>query len=334
MSDDKQTIVIGMPEGYWNILDEATVDRLLNPHSGLRVEAASDPNEFSELARKADGIMVFNFGVPPELLDQGSRLRWVHSLPAGTDELMTPELAAAEHVALTASKGPHAPLIAEHMVLLMLSLARHMPALVKDQSEHNWVRDEKGNVPRTSTQMFGKTVAILGVGQIGEHLARMCKVGFGMRVLGMSRTSRDSRHVDRYFDRSELLDALGEADVVALCLALTPATRIVIGKAELEAMKSTALLINGARGGLIDETALIEAMNAGVIGGAGLDTVALEPLHADSPLWDLPNTIITSHVAAFTDGLGKEMANFWIENMRRFAENEPLLGTVHRHEGY
>ena len=216
----------------------------------------------------------------------------------------------------------------------MLSLARHMPALINDQADHNWARDEKGGVSRVSTQMLGKTVAVLGVGQIGGHLARMCKAGFGMTVLGMSRTSRDSLHVDRYFDRSELLDALGEADVVALCLALTPSTQNIIGKAEFEAMKPTAYLINGARGGLIDETALIEAMHAGAIGGAGLDTVALEPLPAESPLWDLPNTIITSHVAAMTDGVGIEMADFLVENMRRFAENEPLLGTVHRHEGY
>lgn len=334
MPDDKQTIVIGMPQGYWNVLDEVTLGRLLKPHPNLRVESANDPDRYAELVPEADAIMVVKFGVPTELLGQGSRLRWIHSIPAGADRLMSPELIAAEHVAITASKGPHAPLIAEHYILLMLSLARQMPALMKDQAEHRWARDEKGGVSRLSTQMLGKTVAVLGVGQIGEHLARMCKVGFGMRVLGMSRTSRDSRHVDRYFDRSELLQALGEADVVALCLALTPATQNVIGRAELEAMKPTAFLINGARGGLIDEAALIDAMNAGVIGGAGLDTVALEPLPADSPLWDLPNTIITSHVAAFTDGLGKEMANFWIENMRRFAENEPLLGTVHRHEGY
>ena len=183
-------------------------------------------------------------------------------------------------------------------------------------------------------QMLGKTVAILGVGQIGKNLARMCKVGFGMRVLGMSRTSRDCEYVDRYFDRSELHQVLGEADIVALCLALTPSTENIIGKAELEAMKPTGFLINAARGGLVNEVALIEAMKAGVIGGAGLDTVELEPLPSDSQLWDLPNTIITSHVAAFTDGLGLEMANFWVENMRRFAENQPLLGTVHRNEGY
>lgn len=122
--------------------------------------------------------------------------------------------------------------------------------------------------------------------------------------------------------------------MVALCLALTPSTERIIGEAEFEAMKSTAFLINAARGGLIDEDALIDAMNTGKIGGAGLDTVDSEPLPEDSPLWDLPNTIITSHVAGFTDGVANEISDLLIENIRRFADNEPLLGRVHRHEGY
>ena len=209
MADDKKVILLGVPQGYWNIFGEAASERLLNPHPNLRVETASDPDKFAELAHEADGIMIVRFAVPNELLAPGSRLRWIHSIPAGINTLMSPELIAAEHVAITASKGPHAPLIAEHYILLILSLARHMPALIKDQAEHNWSRDEKGGVTRVSTQLLGKTIAILGVGQIGENLARMCKVGFGMKVLGMSRTSRDSRHVDRYFDRSELLQGPG-----------------------------------------------------------------------------------------------------------------------------
>ena len=334
MPGEKLSVVIGMPEGYWNLFDEETTARLLDPHPNVVVETARDAERFTEKASQADGAMVIDFGISPELLKQDSRLRWVHSIRAGTDDLLTPELIAAEHVAITASKGPHAPLIAEHTVLLILSLARDMPALVKDQEEHRWVKDDRGNVPRVSIQMLGKTIAILGVGQIGENLARMCKVGFGMNVLGMSRTTRDSKHVDRYFERSELHEALGEADVVALCLALTPSTRGILGKAEFEAMKPTSFLINTARGGLIDEDALVNAMNTGMIGGTALDTVDAEPLPENSPLWDLPNTIITPHVAAFTDGVANEMANFWIENIRRFADGQPLLGIVHRHEGY
>ncbi|MCH7712243.1 MAG: D-2-hydroxyacid dehydrogenase [Chloroflexi bacterium] len=323
-----------MPPGVWGVVGEETKERLINSHPAVIIETASDPERFAAELPLADGVLVFSFSIPDELLNPGSRLRWVHSIRAGSEQLLTPALVAAEHVAITASKGPHAPLIAEHMVLLMLSLARHMPALIKDQEEHNWRSAGQGDGNPLSIQMLGKTITILGVGQIGENLARMCKIGFGMKVLGMSRTTRGSAHVDRYFDRSALHEALGEADVVALCLALTPSTNAILGKAEFAAMKPTGFLINGARGGLIDEDALIDAMTRGTIAGAGLDTVGEEPLPENSPLWDLPNTIITSHVAAYTDGMGNEVGGFMIENIRRFAENEPLLGIVHRHEGY
>ncbi len=334
MANGKLSVLISMPQGYWSLFDEVAMAKLLNAHPNVVVETTGDPERYAEKLPEADGAMVIDFGIAPEVLEPGSRLRWVHSIRAGTEDLLTPELITAEHVAFTASKGPHAPLIAEHMVMMMLSLARHVPALIKDQENHRWGKTSLGGAVRISAQMLGKTIAILGVGQIGENLARMCQVGFGMKVLGMSRTSRDSQHVDRYFDRSELHDALGEADVVALCLALTPSTVGIIGKAELETMKPTGLLINAARGGLINEEALSNAMNAGTIGGAGLDTAGLEPLPESSPLWDLPNTMITPHNAAMTDGVGNEVGGFMSENIRGFAENEPLLGVVHRHEGY
>lgn len=210
MTGERLSVLIGMPQGIWNVLNEETKARLLNPHPNVNIESANHPEQYAELLPRADGVLVFGFGIPNEVLQPGSRLRWVHSIPAGVDDLLTPELVAAEHIAITASKGPHAPLIADHMVLLMLSLARNMPALIKDQEAHRWVNYARGDVPRISIQLLGKTIAILGVGQIGEHLARMCKVGFGMKVLGMSRTTRDSKHVDRYFDRSELHEALGK----------------------------------------------------------------------------------------------------------------------------
>lgn len=232
MANEKLSVLIGMPQGYWKFFDDETTQNLLIVHPNVVVETTGDPERYAERLPEADGAIVIDFGITPEVLKQGSRLRWVHSIRAGTEDLLKPELIAAEHVAFTASKGPHAPLIAEHMVLLMLSLARQMPGRLKDQENHRWGKDTQGNVPRASIQMLGNTIAILGVGQIGEYLARICKVGFGMKVLGMSRTSRGCQHVDRYFDRSELHEALGEADVVALCLALTPSTKGIIGKAE------------------------------------------------------------------------------------------------------
>ncbi len=156
-----------------------------------------------------------------------------------------------------------------------------------------------------------------------------------MRVLGLSRTRQDNPYVDRYVDRADLHAALGEADVVALCLALTPSTERMIDAAALAAMKPTGLLINVARGGLIDEPALVDALQAQRIGGAGLDATTIEPLPADSPLWTMPRVIITPHVAPSRDPRTMvQLVNFWCDNIRRFAQGEPLRGIVNRREGY
>ena len=223
------------------------------------------------------------------------------------------------------------PMMAEHALLLMLALARDLPGFVRDQTERRWrfLADE-----RPMVDAFRKTVLIMGVGAVGSHLARMCKVGLRMRVLGMARTRRDDPHVDRYVERPDLHAALGEADFVVLCLALTPETERIIDAAALAAMKPGASLINVARGGLVDEEALIAALRAGRIAGAGLDTTVIEPLPMESPLWSMDNVIVTPHVSPGRDRFASEFVAFWSENIRRFAEGEPLLGMIDRHARY
>ena len=182
----------------------------------------------------------------------GARLRWVQTTTAGVDQAVPPDLLAAGHVTLTCIKGPPGPLMAEHAVLLMLALSRNLPAYLKNQREHIWRREGQDWLP-----LHGQTIAILGVGSAGGNLARVCKTGFGMTVLGMTRTPREIPHVDRAFGKSDLLSVLPEADFVVLCLPNTPQTRHIIDAAAFDAMKPTACLINVSRGALIDEEALI-----------------------------------------------------------------------------
>jgi D-2-hydroxyacid dehydrogenase (NADP+) len=165
-------------------------------------------------------------------------------------------------------------------------------------------------------------------------MARICGAGFGMRVLGLARTRRDNPHVDRYFERADLHAALAEADAVLLALALTPETARIIDGPALAAMKPTAFLVNVARGGLVDGEALVDALRAGRIAGAGLDAPPGEPLPPDHPLWGLPNAIITPHNAPQTDRWLDHLVEFWRENIRRFAEGRPPLGAVDREAGY
>ena len=149
----------------------------------------------------------------------------------------------------------------------------------------------------------------------------------------MTRTRRDDPHVDRFFERRELHAALAEADFVVLALALTPETDRILDAAALAAMKPSAYLINVSRGVQVDEAALIEALRSGRIAGAGLDAVTEEPLAPESPLWAMPNVIITPHVSPGRDRFAERMVDFWCENVRRFGEGEPLLGAVDRARG-
>ena len=333
MADEKKLVVFGAPAGLQAAVGEAELARLEQAHPAVRVEVTQDRERFGRLLPEADGVIVFvDFArLLGPALRPGGRLRWIHSIPAGVNHLLTPEVIAAEYVTLTSTKGPMGPLMAEHIVLLMLALARDLPGFLRDQAGRRWrfLSEE-----RPMLDLWGRTVAILGVGSVGGSLARICKLGFGMRVLGMSRTRRDDPHVDRYFERAELPAALAEADFVALTLALTPETRRIIDADALAAMKPGAFLINVTRGDLVDEDALVAALREGRIAGAGLDSVVEEPLPPESPLWSAPNVIITPHVSPGRDRFGAEVVDFWCENIRRFAEGEPLLGIVDRVAGY
>ena len=328
-----QFVLVGSIPYLRTVAGDAAFARLEAAHPRVRVRVVEDADSFAALLPEADGVIVWpSYSIPSSFLRPDGRLRWVQSMPAGVDSLLTPDLAAARHVTLTSSKGPMGPAMAEHAVLLMLALARDLSGFVVDQQAKRWSR---GGRELGMTQLLGKTVAILGVGAVGHNLARICKQGFRMRVLGLARTRLDDPSVDRYIARSELHSALAEADFVALCLAHTPATDRIVDAAALASMKPAAFLVNVARGKLVDEEALVEALRNREIAGAGLDATAVEPLPTDSPLWTMPNVIITPHVAPARDPLTSvAMVDFWVENIRRFAEGQPLLGLVDREEGY
>jgi phosphoglycerate dehydrogenase-like enzyme len=314
------------------IIGEATLHKLDDAHPQVVVTIVENEALFADLGPGADGILVFpGFHIPASWLLPDARLRWVQSITAGVNDLLTPELIAADHITISATKGPMGPLMAEHVVLLMLALARNLPSFLQDQAQRHW-RHLSGE--RSMVQLYEKTIVILGVGAVGGNLARICKAGFGMHVWGLARTRHTNPYVDRYFDKAELYIALAAADVVALCLPLTPETEHIIDARALAAMKPGAYLINVARGGLVDEEALIGALQHDHLAGAGLDATAVEPLPAESPLWAMPNVIITPHVAPGRDRLAEHMVDFWCENIRRFAEGQELLGVVDRYAGY
>jgi D-2-hydroxyacid dehydrogenase (NADP+) len=291
------------------------------------VEVTPTPEAWAARVGEADGVIGW-FGSTAGLLARAPRLRWLQAIGVGAEALLIPELVAAEHVALTASKGPLGGPIGEHAVALLLALARRLPALGRQQAAGQWRR------VTPMTELAGATVAILGLGAVGGTVARICRAGFGMRVLALVRTPRDHPHVDRAFERRDLSEALAEADAVVLALPRTPATEQIVDAAGLAVMKPGAYLVNVGRGQLVDEAALVEALRAGRLAGAGLDVASTEPPPPESPLWTLPNVLLTPHQAPLTDRMADHLVAFWRENIRRFADGRPLLGLVDRQLGY
>lgn len=179
-------VIVNLPSSIAQELRQS----LVSAHPRAEVAPVDDPDRFAELLPRADAAMLMPDLAPllgPALVP-GGRLRWLHSVPAGAEGLLTPEVVAAEHIALTSSKGPMGPLVAEHALLLLLALARDLPGYAHNQAARRW-RIPAG--ARPMRDLFGKTVLILGVGGIGGHLARACRVGLQMRVLGTARTRRD-----------------------------------------------------------------------------------------------------------------------------------------------
>ena len=231
------------------------------------------------------------FGMPrafdAPLLDSAARLRWVQVGTAGTDFLVRiPTLRRGTLVSST--RGIHGPQMAEMALMLMMALGRRLPQCLANQREHLWNRPEQ-------RRLHGKTVVIVGIGQSGGQLGVLCKA-LGMTVIGVSGRGQ-APGFDRVVPREQLLEVLPEAHFVVLVVPYEAATHHLINARALEAMRPDAFLVNIARGGVIDEPALIEALRAKRIAGAALDVASKEPLPPESPLWALDNVVITPHCA-------------------------------------
>ncbi|WP_240415418.1 D-2-hydroxyacid dehydrogenase [Paenibacillus periandrae] len=253
-------------------------------------------------------------------------LRWVHCDHAGLNNCAWPEI-FDRGLLVTGSAGRSAPALAEHALFFMLALAYRAPDFIDAQRAHHWGISGQDQL----RGLFGQTIGIIGMGHIGKELAVRTK-SMGMRVLGYRRSAESpSLGVDRLYcgENGETMDEiLAESDFIVLALPLTNKTHHLIGKRELDLMKPTACLINMARGAVINESALVETLYAGHLGGVGLDTFSQEPLPKESPLWDAPRTLITPHTTPqVPDRTGRSL-DIISENARRFREGKPLLNQL------
>ena len=245
-------------------------------------------------------------------------LRWLHTFSAGVDSPVFAEF-VRRGARLTTSSGSSARPIAQTVVMMILGLSRDMPAWMRAQRAHEWA-------PHVGEEVDGANVAIIGMGPIGEETARLT-MALGMNTVGCRRAIAGNEPCETR-ELSALPELLGWADYVVLALPLTPDTEGLIGPDELAMMRSSARLINIGRGGLVDEPALVEALQRGRLAGAGLDVFAVEPLPAESPLWDMPNVIITPHNSGATLLANHRGTQIFIDNLARFARGEALRNDV------
>ena len=261
----------------------------------------------------------------------GPQLRWVHSLGAGIETLAAiPELVESD-VVVTNTRGGHAPCIAEHTFALLLGLTRRLPALYQDQQAHVWNR---AGYTQGLRELTGATMVIVGLGNIGRAIAKRA-VAFELRVLGVDLYPGQAPDgVEAVWGLDRLDEALSQADVVAVAAPLTPETRGLLDARRIGLLKPDAYLLVVSRGGIVDEAALIEALRAGRLAGAGLDVQAVEPLPPDDPLWDAPNLILSPHCSASSSQTRERVWAITWENVRRFVAGRPLVNVCDKRAGF
>jgi phosphoglycerate dehydrogenase-like enzyme len=273
------------------------------------------------------------FGVPGDSADglarvvaEAPRLRWVHATSAGAGELVRRaglDAEALERVTVTTSSGVHAVPLAEFAVLGMLAIAKELPRLVEDQRARAWPE-----VRRPLRELSGQTVFLVGLGEIGRETARLAKA-LGMRTVGFRRTEGPPpAWVDEVHGPGRLAELAGRADAMVVSLPLTEQTAGMIDRAVLSALPPGCIFVNVGRGGVVDEPALVEVLAGRRIAGAVLDVFATEPLPPDSPLWELPNVLVTPHAAALSARENERIVELFVDNLSRYLDARPLRKVV------
>jgi glyoxylate/hydroxypyruvate reductase len=273
------------------------------------------------------------FGVPgdsaeglAEVVNGLPRLRWVHATSAGAGEQvrkagLSPE--ALKRVVITTSSGVHAVPLAEFAILGLLAMAKELPRLIEDQRARAWPE-----VRRPFRELSGQTLFLLGLGEIGREVARLGKA-LGMRTVGFRRTEGPPPEwVDEVHGPQRLAELAGQADAMVVSLPMTEQTAGLVDRATIERLPASCIFVNIGRGGVVDEPALIDALRDRRIAGAVLDVFATEPLPADSPLWTLPNVLVTPHAAALSARENERIAELFADNLRRHLDGRPLRNVV------
>jgi phosphoglycerate dehydrogenase-like enzyme len=279
--------------------------------------------EWLSLLAEADILFDFDYTHLDDLPERAPKVQWIQATSAGIGQFVK-RMRYAERTnwIFTTASGVHARPLAEFVVLALLSFAKDFEYLQREKAGHHWAR-------YCGAELAGKTIAIIGLGKIGREIARLAKA-FDMRVVGNRRTTTHSNlpNVDELYPADDLGPLLAQADYLVLSCPHTPDTDGLIGVKEVAQLPKGAVVINIARGAVINQPALTEALRSGHLRGAALDVFAAEPLPPDDPLWDMPNVLISPHSASTADSENAKITRLFIDNLKRYLSGSPMLNVL------
>jgi phosphoglycerate dehydrogenase-like enzyme len=291
-------------------------------------------------AQKRDDAQALNgadvligWSLSPEQLRAAKSLRWIYSITAAVDQFLYPELISSD-IVLTNAGSVHGPVVAEHAIAMLLALARRLHTAVRYQERRKWAMDAIWNEQPRPREVRGATLVVVGLGSIGAEVAEMA-AALKMKVTGVrGHPERGAAGAHEVVGFDTLDNAIAQADFVVLAAPLTPRTRHLIDGRRLQLFKPTAFLINISRGALVEEAALVKALRERKLAGAALDVFEQEPLSRWSPLWKIPQALITPHTAFLTQNVWQRHYEVFAANLKRYLAGQPLEGMVDLKRGY
>ncbi len=294
-------------------------------HVGAPLQrSAADQARWEALLQQADVLFDFDYTAIGQLPERAPSVRWLQATSAGIGQLVKRQQLDRMNAVFTTASGVHARPLAEFVLMILLEQTKRAALARQQQQERLWKRFATG-------ELAGKTLAIVGYGNIGKEVARLARP-FGMRITGSKRRtegfSAGELGLDALYSSQQLHEMLGEADFVCLITPHTPDTEGLMNDAAFAATKRGSTLVNIARGVVVDEPALVRALDSGQLGHAALDVASTEPLPADSPLWAHPNITIYPHSASTGEHENERIVDLFCENLRRYLANEPLLNQL------
>jgi glyoxylate/hydroxypyruvate reductase len=297
--------------------------RYVADHTAIPDRTADQETQWQSLLVQADVLFDFDVSHREDLPQLAPNLKWIQATSAGIGQFVK-QMGYAEQAdwVFTTASGVHARPLAEFAMMAMLMFAKDYPYLRAEQDSRHWQR-------YCATELAGRTAGVIGLGKIGREVARLAKA-FDMRVVGNRRHPEKDRlsHVDVLFGPDELASILEQAEFLVLATPHTAETEKMIGGTELGLLPRGAVLINIARGSVVDEAALIEALHSGQIGGAALDVFEVEPLPTDSPLWSMPNVLISPHSASTANSENRKLTRLFCDNLKRFLAGQELVNVL------